>query len=76
MEHHQNDHVPITAVGGVPPLLTVAEASSVLGVGRTTIYKLFAQRQLLALKVLGSTRVSSTDVRALIERQREAAVAE
>lgn len=50
-----SDPRPIPA--NVPLLLTIPEATRLLSIGRTTLYKLIALRQIKLVKVAGASRV-------------------
>lgn len=46
--------------------LTIAEACSVVGIGRTTVYKLISQHELEALTIGRRRLVTTESVRALV----------
>jgi len=59
-------------LAGPEPLLVDAEgAARVLGVGRTTVYKLIADGDLRGVKIGRSRRFPLTELQALVERLRE-----
>jgi excisionase family DNA binding protein len=49
-------------------LIPVAEALRRLGVGRTSLYRLFAEGELMPLKVGARTFVAASDIDAFISR--------
>ena len=59
------DNVPVSF--GFDRLLSIAEAQRVLGVGRTTIYRLIGEGQLPAVKVGRRTLISESQVQHFIQ---------
>ncbi len=53
---------------------TVSEASQAIGVGRSLIYRLIAQKRLAAIKVDGRTLVPASSLRQLIATSPAAAI--
>ncbi|ROP74071.1 helix-turn-helix domain-containing protein [Curtobacterium sp. PhB115] len=50
-----------------PLLLTPAQVAAELGVGRSTVYELFASGELRSVKIGSARRVRSADLRAYVE---------
>ena len=60
---------PNVSSATVPPvLLSISEAARLLGIGRSTLYGLLNNGDLLALKIGARTLIKRTDVEALLER--------
>jgi excisionase family DNA binding protein len=51
-----------------PLLLTVREAAELVGVGRTTIYKLIGDGTLVSLRIGSSRRVPLSSIHAYVDR--------
>jgi excisionase family DNA binding protein len=49
-----------------PITITISETTKVIGVGRTKVYELIAQRRLIAIRLDGRTLVRMDSVRQLI----------
>jgi excisionase family DNA binding protein len=65
------DHL-VLAMAAMPavvePLLhTIEEAGQILGLGRSSIYKLIEQGHLEAVRILTATRITGTSIRALLD---------
>jgi excisionase family DNA binding protein len=54
------------------PLLTITETAEVLGVVRSTVFRLLADGQLPAVRVGHRRRIRQEDLAAYLERHREA----
>jgi excisionase family DNA binding protein len=54
------------------PLLSINQVARVLGVSRTTVYDLIRDAELVPIRVRERLRFDPADVRAYLERHREA----
>ena len=64
---------PRYAARRLEPLLTITEAAEVLGVQRSTIYRLLRDSDLVAVRVGKRLRFRPSDLEDYLERHREAA---
>jgi excisionase family DNA binding protein len=56
------------APAGLDPLVSMAEASRILGVHRSAIYPLIASGQLKSLKVGRSRKIVASSIRAMVDQ--------
>ena len=57
----------VDALGLEPLTLSIKDAGRILGLGRSTIYRLIGERQLEAVKVGNRTLIKTASVRYLVE---------
>lgn len=72
---------PRTVETDAPPgpsrlLLTLEEAAETLGIGRSTLYRLLASRDIRSVKIGWMRRIAVADLEAYVERLRSASRAE
>lgn len=66
------EHKPPYAGDRLEQLLTIAEVGRLLGVSRWSVYELMRGGELVAIRVGERARFEPADVRAYLERHREA----
>jgi len=59
---------PNASSASIPPvLLSIGEAAQLLGIGRSTLYRLFTDRNLTGVKIGARTLIRRSDLEALLE---------
>jgi excisionase family DNA binding protein len=55
--------------------LSVPEAASVIGIGKSTLWRMIAEREISAIKIGGRTLIRDADLRAFIDGRQNARAA-